>query len=464
MIQTYLENDRSIIEKKIKLTLKIFKMIMFVIGGAAFMRLYEHDTIQFIADILLVVIVTYAYVKLASNYKYYLYSIRIVFTTSILMTLFLFYNHPELPIKFIWFSTVAYFIFYLFDKQEAQYWIWLIGLLLLVLYIFWPEIIGLTVKDYMIWILNLVIVLMVSSWYASFEKESSRKMKISQYKLADMVKKRTEQLTEKTIALERKTQELEELNKDLEKRIAAKISQIREHEQLLFRQAKYAQMGEILNMIAHQWRQPLSAISTANATIQFHLKNNKLDTYAIAERSDDIVTFVRHLSSSIDDFRSFFRQDKEKSIVSFNQIIDNSVELVGALLKNHNISLYIDEQCKCTIYTYKNELLHVVLNLIKNAEDELLSRNVEKPSIYIRTFHLDGDVVMEIEDNAGGIEPHYMEKIFDPYFTTKEENGGTGLGLYMSRIIIEEHCNGKLDVKNGEKGALFQLRFQTLGF
>jgi len=213
-------------------------------------------------------------------------------------------------------------------------------------------------------------------------------------------------------------------------------------------------------MIAHQWRQPLAAISSLSIGMNLKAKLGNLDNDTILELSDKITGHSKHLSETIDDFRDFFKPDKERIKTDFSEIVQGVLSIVEASISNQNIILIQELGCDISLYTYPNEVKQVVLNLLKNAEDALLEHKIKNPYIKIRSYTEDNHVILEISDNAGGIPTDIIENIFDPYFSTKTQKDGTGLGLYMSKTIIEEHCGGCLDVSNSDVGAVFKIDFE----
>ncbi len=234
--------------------------------------------------------------------------------------------------------------------------------------------------------------------------------------------------------------------------------ELEQKNEMLFRQSRLAQMGEMISMIAHQWRQPLNAISLTTASLQLKIDNDHYDKFFFKSRLNRISNYVQHLSLTIEDFRNFFKQNKVKEELTFDKVIENTLIIIGIELENNNIHIESYSQQHGTIYSYYNELLQVTLNIIKNARDALLEAQIKEPKVMIRCYSIEDDkVVLEIEDNAGGVDEAIMDKIFDPYYTTKNEHEGTGLGLYMSKIIIEEHCAGTLSVINGDNGAIFKI-------
>ena len=225
-------------------------------------------------------------------------------------------------------------------------------------------------------------------------------------------------------------------------------------QKMIQEQSRLAQMGEMLSMIAHQWRQPLSAITAASGAINIKAKLNKLDTETALKLSKKIETFSQHLSTTIDDFRDFFKSNKSKTQTNFNKIINDVLNIVETSTNNNNIKIIKKINTKNEFLTYENELKQVLLNLIKNAEDALLENpSLANPTITIEAY----ENTLLVSDNAGGIKNEIIDKIFDPYFSTKRKKDGTGLGLYMSKIIVEDHCQGHLHVENTEHGARFQI-------
>ncbi len=253
------------------------------------------------------------------------------------------------------------------------------------------------------------------------------------------------------------SRELEEMNNSLQDRVENAIKINKEQNKLMQQQSHMAQMGEMLRMIAHQWRQPLAAISATSASLELKASMGKLDNEMAQKYAHDISNFSQHLSSTIDDFRNFFKINKNKQEITYIEVIKSVLQIIETSIINKNINLIQDLRCKETFITYPNELKQVILNLIKNAEDALCEREIKDPYIKIHTYKEDDKYILEVRDNGGGVPEDMMEKVFDPYFSTKTKKDGTGLGLYMSKMIIEEHCGGELSVVNTEDGALFRV-------
>ena len=235
------------------------------------------------------------------------------------------------------------------------------------------------------------------------------------------------------------------------------LSDIKENEKLLQHQSRLAQMGEMISMIAHQWRQPLSAISATSTALNLKAKLGKADNAIVEEMTDKISKYSQHLSQTIDDFREFFKANKEKRETSYDELIGAVLNIIELSITNQNIKLIKDFKSKEKFSSFPNELKQVILNLIKNAEDVLIEKEIKNPFIKIRTYENKGKLFLEISDNAGGVSKNIIDDIFNPYFSTKKQKDGTGLGLYMSKTIVESHCNGALEVFNTKDGALFRI-------
>ena len=236
------------------------------------------------------------------------------------------------------------------------------------------------------------------------------------------------------------------------------LKRSKEKDRTLLHQSKLAQMGEMISMIAHQWRQPLTAISSTSSDLYMKIMLDNYTKEYFNTKLEKIDELSQHLSSTIDDFRNFYKEDKQKENIIYSDIAMGAFNIVSTSLEYKNISLLSEFHCQKHINVLVNELRQVVLNLIKNAEDILIEKEIKNPYIKVSTYDDETHSYLEVLDNGGGIPKEIMEKIFDPYFSTKTKKDGTGLGLYMSKIIIEEHCNGALLISNTEDGAKFTIK------
>ena len=251
--------------------------------------------------------------------------------------------------------------------------------------------------------------------------------------------------------------ELEELNESLEIKVQKEIEKNREKEQLLVQKSKFIALGEMISNIAHQWRQPLSELSSILMYIKFKQSIKALDENTMNQKLQEADKVLDFMSHTIDDFRNFFLPKKEKEELHLNKVVDVVINIVSSTLKNYDIRLEIDIDEKIVLKTYLNEYEQVLLNIINNAKDVLIEKKIENPYIKIRAQEEVNHIILTIEDNGGGVLVEPKGKIFEPYFTTKENSNGTGIGLYMSKIIVDKNMKGKLRVKNTKDGAKFAI-------
>jgi len=236
-----------------------------------------------------------------------------------------------------------------------------------------------------------------------------------------------------------------------------KVKELTKKDKMLTIQSKQAVMGEMISMIAHQWRQPLSSVTLNISNLQVKkLLGQKIDEAELDTALENISDTVVYLSETIDDFQTYFRQNREITAIDINEIIHKAISFIAPRLKGTNVEIQFVEQQRLVVHTYSNELVQVLLNIINNAVDALISRKRARPNIRINIFNQAQDVVISIADNAGGIDEESMDAIFDPYFSTKGKNG-TGLGLYMSQMIMQKQFHTKIEVKNTNNGALFTI-------
>lgn len=233
--------------------------------------------------------------------------------------------------------------------------------------------------------------------------------------------------------------------------------ELEEKEEMMLNQSKNAAMGEMISMIAHQWRQPITTISMAANNILADIELEIIDNQETERFAHEIATQTQYLSQTIEDFRNFFKQDKEKENISIKTIFDDTLTIISASLKNNDIELNLNFDKNITITTYRRELVQIIINIIKNAKEALQETENESKYINVDILEYEDKIQIKIEDNAGGIKEENIDKIFEPYFTTKNEQNGTGLGLYMSKMIIEKHLNGNIEVLNENDGAVFKI-------
>lgn len=259
-------------------------------------------------------------------------------------------------------------------------------------------------------------------------------------------------------ALAEKRRELEELNRSLEERIAGAVDDLRCKDQMLILQDRRAVMGEMINNIAHQWRQPLNLIGLHIQELPLYYSLGEFSQEYLEKKVQKSMELVQQMSATIDDFRNFFKPDKRTVTFGLNQVIASTVSMVAESYREQQITITFDSEGDPTTNGYPNQYSQVLLNILMNARDALVENSVADGRILIRSFGEAEHSVVTISDNAGGVSDKIMDKIFDPYFTTRGPDKGTGIGLYMSKTIIEKSMGGRLSVKNNNGGAEFRIQ------
>ena len=257
----------------------------------------------------------------------------------------------------------------------------------------------------------------------------------------------------------------------LEIKVKEEVEKNRVQQQHMFNQSRLAQMGEMISMIAHQWRQPLSSISVTASNMQMILYLDKYNLSIKEEAAEckeqfnssikRIGSYVANLTSTIDDFRNFYKPNKKPTNQVITIPITKALDIIKSSLEADKVDIIKEYNSKHKINMHENEMMQVILNILKNAQDHFKNNKIENPKITIRTKNTINSEIIEIIDNAGGVPESIISHIFDPYFSTKNEKQGTGLGLHMSRIIIEEHHNGTLKAKNVGDGACFIITLEN---
>ena len=254
---------------------------------------------------------------------------------------------------------------------------------------------------------------------------------------------------------------LHEQKEMLEKRVQEETQKRVENEKLLLHQSRLATMGEMMGAVMHQWSQPLSVLSSVHSSILLKLELGSLNEEIILKKMDLMTNTIKFMSQTMGDFRNYFRPDKLKEEFNVRSEVNVIVSMLGSILSSNDISIGVEIDKNITGYGSANEFKQVVLNLISNAKDaikEKMEKTTFEGHIRVNAYSADGMSFLSVGDNADGIPVEILEHIFDDYFTTKDDSG-TGIGLAMSKMIVEDQMNGKISAVNDDQGACFTVEF-----
>lgn len=255
-----------------------------------------------------------------------------------------------------------------------------------------------------------------------------------------------------------KRQLLEQLNQNLEERVLAAVSELRKKDQMLLQQSRQAALGEMIGNIAHQWRQPLNTIALVVQELEMTYGRPEFSREYLAAHVRKAMALINHMSKTIDNFISYFKPDRLRTRFNANQVVAESLAMIEPSFTSSDIRLVVNERDVLEMDGFGKEFAQVVLNIILNARDAYKNAEPAQGKTIEITLFRDGDkAVVTIADHAGGIPEEILDRIFDPYFTTKGPDKGTGIGLYMSKMIIEQHMGGRLTARNVDGGAEFRI-------
>jgi len=291
-------------------------------------------------------------------------------------------------------------------------------------------------------------------------KKAEQALKNLNEELEIRVRHRTAELEESRVQLKAQYEELQrtyqQVTEITEARIRA-MEELREKERMMIQQSRMAAMGEMLGNIAHHWRQPLNVVGLAIQDLGLSYQTGALTKELLDSRIDKAMNVVLHLSKTIDHFTTFTAPDKGKSLFKVDQLVSKTISLVEESFREQRIAIYVSTRDAPQINGYPNEYAQVLLNIMMNARDAFLERGIIDGRITVCSWEENGRAVVTVTDNAGGIEPGIFSKIFDPYFTTKELGKGSGVGLFMSKTIIEKNMGGRLSARNTDDGVELKI-------
>jgi len=346
----------------------------------------------------------------------------VVSTQYALFFLYLYYGYPPETLKFIWLFTYPIVLLYFQEKRYAKYWMIFVVTLILV----GPLQSLVEVHFSLFQAIYLCVVLVVVSLIITFYQN--------------------------------KMDEAKELIFEQQGQLHEQIDELIQKDKLLTVQSKQAVMGEMISMIAHQWRQPLSTVTLSVSDIQVKkMLGTEVSDEQLNDTLQEISDTVVYLSETIDDFQTYFNPNKEVHTISVVELINKAINFTQPRLKSTKISIDFSSIYDEKIQTYTNELIQVILNILNNAIDEL--EQLKKDELIIKIHLVDkGEFfVLSIIDNANGIDVENLESIFEPYYSTKGKNG-TGLGLYMSQMIMQKQFDSKIEVSSSSEGSCFSMR------
>ena len=418
---------------------------------AAFHNYFSSDVILAYAEVGIVSFNIFLTILLRVSRKYFE-----VITTILCLEYLIFFNllilfHVPSELKHIWIFTYPIVLLYFTDKHGV-YWIsaFLATMFALNLQPFFPTYYTLFQISYLA--LDLIIISIIIQLYHNKINKYEETIRVQNNELQNFSHLLQDEVNQKT-------KELLLMNQNLENQVEQKVSELLNKDRIIVAQSRQAAMGEMISMIAHQWRQPLSNITLQISNLQINSMLHKIEPEKILQKLESISDTIIYLSETIDDFQTYFQPNKEKENVSICKIVKRAVSFTSpkALAKN----IEIDFKCENDIHisTHQNELVQVLINIINNAIDATILNHPEHPTIIVgvELCQNNTELLIFVNDRAGGVEEKIIERIFEPYFSTKGKNG-TGIGLYMSKMIVESHLEGKIDIINENKGASFRIQ------
>ena len=378
------------------------------------------------------------------------YIATIITTQFSLLFLALFYLYEPSDLKHIWLFTYPIILLYFQNTRNGFYWVifMLFGLFASLFQPFIETQYSLFQVIYLSVV--LVVVSLIMYFYKAQMEEAQDLILKQQYELQNFN-------TELEVKVDQKTAELVELNESLEIKVKEKVKELIAKDQLLTVQSKQAVMGEMISMIAHQWRQPLSTITLQISNL--HVRRLLGEDVSIEESDKtlrEISDTIVYLSDTIDDFQTYFRPQKEKETREVHELLERAINFVKPRTKNVDIEIISDKQNDIMIQTYDNEMVQVILNLMNNSVDAMIELKKEAAKLYLNVEEDETSVRIFVKDNAGGISEENIRKVFEPYFSTKGKNG-TGLGLYMSQMIVEKQFQGEIRVESEGDETIFTV-------
>ena len=416
----YSEDENSLRNIIMMINVAIVLSSMAMIYGMI-VNYYKGDHLLFTIESTILAVNTFLVLLLRYSKKSYLFASYLVIAQCSYLILVLFYTTRPEEMKQVWLYTYPIILLYFKDAKIGLYWV--VFMIFMLLIAPFQPFITVHYSFYQLFYVSFVLVIVSLIVYLY-------RIKMTQA---------NELILKQQIDLQQKVKELTKKDK------------------MLSIQSRQAVMGEMISMIAHQWRQPLSSVTLNISNLQVKkLLGEEIDDEALHKALENISDTVVYLSETIDDFQTYFRQKKEVAQVEITELIEKAIAFISARLQESSIRVNFMTRLEFMVETYSNELVQVLLNILNNSVDALVDREIKNPTITINIYNRGENLAITIEDNAGGIAEKNLDVVFDPYFSTKGKNG-TGLGLYMSQMIMQKQFHSKIEVTNTQKGALFTI-------
>jgi signal transduction histidine kinase len=414
------EDDRDLVNKFHMMNVGIVLSSIAVLYGTVLNIYAHHYSLASFEFFLFLLNVFFAFLLRRSKEYFDFVSIMVTAQFTLLLILLIYISTPQ-EMKHTWFYTYPIIILYFRNERHALP--WFVFLISMILFAPFNPFLETQYSFYQLFYIAFVLVIVSTIvYFYKVRIDEARDVIISQ-----------------------------------EKQLSKKVAELTQKDKLLSIQSRQAVMGEMISMIAHQWRQPLSTVTLSISNLQVKkLLGGKLETKELDDTLEKISDTVVYLSDTIDDFQTYFRPDKELQHINICELIQKALSFVEPRLKKRNVNLNYNSSKPYIVKVYANELVQVLLNILNNAVDELIAREVQNPQIDIFVQEKQESLFIIIKDNAGGIKIENLEAVFEPYFSTKGKNG-TGLGLYMSQMIMQKQFHTKIGVDSDERGATFSV-------
>ena len=446
----HFKEHEKVLKYQIFMLMVLMILASLIIAPMGLLRLMEQNPLQASADFTFVAILLLCFHLLRRRKEFFKSIARFVIASALVTVLALMFTKPDSFAPVIWISTTIYLMFFLLNKAEAWRWLGIVIVAMTTLYFSGAGLLRFSHSELFIVMGNILLLALVLTWYEKIKEDNELQYRQNAVILQREIDRRTQEL-------QQSNNRLEELNSTLEQRVEEEIVKNREKERIMLAQSRQAAMGDMISMIAHQWRQPITAIGMSAQNMQLDIELEAIDPQRFGNKLQNIVEQTRYLSRTIDDFRNFLRPNKKAVSCTPKNLAEGAVSIIGKSLEHHKITLEKRYETDLPVTTYCNEVIQVLLNVINNAKDIIVINNQKNGVITLRVYAEGDDACFEIRDNAGGIPEAVLPHIFEPYFSTKESRGGTGLGLYISQMIIEKHLNGSIRAENSGGGARFTV-------